>query len=268
MGKSKEKKAREWEILVRSLEKMGLDADDPDDLKVRNLLTDIGADDEHVKAIAHMMTPIRKNKLVNKYLWKMQGGHDYRLQIMQTYQIDSPRDENFDKNIGNHYLLWHGTTKNNVYAILKDGFRWAFASENAMYENGIYFSNCVTKAAGYISESPFKFAGGADDGSVRPNVRTGYLFLSEVALGKMYEYMDGEHDAKLLLNGADSSYGKGSNRPSSWRSVQESGSAFKVPVAPLKFVQKLRLHYDEYVVYRATQIRHKFLVKVAVLPKY
>ncbi|KAI6218358.1 Poly [ADP-ribose] polymerase [Aphelenchoides fujianensis] len=209
-----------------------------DEKKVSDLLYEIGAYGPHRNAVARMITPIRGEQLVNDYVRTCQGkNHKFRLQIIQVFQIDHPRDQSFDTSIGNNVLLWHGTRTDNVYTILRDGYRAAFASNSAMFGPGIYFTNCVTKAAGYCSEDPRKFTGGADDGNVRPRVRCGYLFCSQVALG----------------------------RPKT--DVDEDGDDFSVPEGPLKLVEKCKLQYDEFVVYRSTQVKHEYLVKVAILPK-
>jgi hypothetical protein len=74
--------------------------------------------------------------------------------------------------------------------------------------------DCATKAAGYTSKDDSKLLGPADSEDNKPGFeQTGYLFLSEVSLGRINEYTEPNSNAKVMLNGADSVYGRGSYRP-------------------------------------------------------
>lgn len=82
------------------------------------------------------------------------------------------------------------------------------------FGKGIYFTDCATKAANYTSKEGNTFFGAGDTGDAKPGFdQTGYLFLSEIALGRVNEYTKAEPNAKAMLNGADSVFGRGSYRP-------------------------------------------------------
>ncbi|KAI6239222.1 hypothetical protein M3Y99_00596600 [Aphelenchoides fujianensis] len=136
-----------------------------------------------------------------------------------------------------------------------------------MFGRGIYWANCPTKAAQYCGYRSNKVMGDGIDGMAQPDANFGYLFLSEVALGRPNVYSRAQPEAKLLLNGADSVHGLGSSRPSGMRTIPIPGGQVKVPVGPLKRVDNLPLRYDEFVVFKSTQIRHRYLVKVKIIPE-
>ncbi|KAI6216426.1 hypothetical protein M3Y99_01823600 [Aphelenchoides fujianensis] len=233
---------------------------------VQMLLDDIGGVDEHARYITSILSPLGSKRVVHRYLAECQEDHGFRLQVVQAFKIDSKRDLAFDLHVGN-ITLWHGTATNNVYDILKNGFRSAVASESAMFGRGVYWANCVSKAAQYCGYRSSKVMGDEIDGMAQPDANFGYLFLSEVALGRPNVYSKAQPEAKLLLNGADSVHGLGSSRPSGMRSITGVGAQVKVPIGPLKRVDDLPLRYDEFVVFRSTQIRHRYLVKVKIIPK-
>jgi len=192
--------------------------------------------------------------------------HKYNLKVISCFKIDSPRDREFKTLMVNHKLLWHGTTEECVYPILRDGYRSALSSENGMFGQGIYFSDCVTKAANYTNADESKLLGAGDVGDTNPGfVETGYLFLSEVALGRINEYTEANHNAKVLLNGADSSFCRGSFRPDGEYIMRDTEPKIYIPMGPLKQFENLYLKHNEYTAYVSTQIRHRYLVKVQIV---
>ncbi|KAI6212740.1 hypothetical protein M3Y94_00064500 [Aphelenchoides besseyi] len=239
---------------------------DPRDPRIKALLDDLGANDSHRNAVARSLLPV-DDPMITMYVENTRGKtHPFKLRVVEAFEIERPGDKDFKNGLANHKLLWHGTQPEHVYSILKDGFRSAFASPEAMYGAGIYFTNCVTKAANYSSSNPHKYRGQADDGSATPGFRkSGYLFLSEVALGRINEYTDANPQAKRDLRDGNSSYGRGTYRPSGEYTIQNVSPPIKVPAAPLEHYSKEKLLYDEYVVYYSNQIRHKYLVKVEII---
>ncbi|KAI6185740.1 Poly [ADP-ribose] polymerase [Aphelenchoides besseyi] len=227
---------------------------DPRDPRIKALLDDLEANDTHRNAVARSLLPV-DDPMITMYVNNTQGKtHDFKLRVVEAFEIERPGDREFKNGLANHKLLWHGTQPEH---------------SEAMLGAGIYFTNCATKAANYSSSNPNKYQGGADEGTTPPGFRHyGYLFLSEVALGRINEYTDANKQAKRDLRDGNSSYIRGTHRPAGEYTIQNVSPPIKVPAAPLVEYNKEKLLYDEYVVYYSNQIRHKYLVKVEILPKY
>lgn len=191
------------------------------------ILNEIGANDNYRHTVARSLLPVDE-PFVQQYVQATSSPlHKFKLQVESVFQIESAKDKDF-KGFANHKLLWYGTSPENVYSTLRDGF--SLNSEDgsfgnkALYFTGIHWCSkilikifdldCATKAANYTSADGGKFSGAADTGDVSPGFdQTGYLFLAEVSLGRGNEYSEANPNARLLLNGADSVYGRGSYRP-------------------------------------------------------
>lgn len=95
----------------------------------------------------------------------------YRVSIQSVIQSYSK----YGAAIDNKQLLWHGTNPANILSILKSGLVILPNSANgSRFGRGIYFSDRASMSLGYASES------------TRSGKGTKFMFLSEVALGKVY----------------------------------------------------------------------------------
>lgn len=61
--------------------------------------------------------------------------------MVETFKINRPADAvDFWEGMHNRRFLWHGTSKKNLYSIIRDGFDLKFAKPGTMFGKGIYFS--------------------------------------------------------------------------------------------------------------------------------
>ncbi|XP_038075210.1 poly [ADP-ribose] polymerase tankyrase-like [Patiria miniata] len=153
--------------------------------------------------------------------------------------------------VGNHKLLWHGSTRSNVISIMNKGL--LIAPEEAEHSGyrfgkGIYSSDAFAKSIHYCEEHFEK-------------TDTKFMFLCEVALGKMITNPK-QDGLKVLKLGYDSVMGRGNHRYKYNRDLLIPSGA----VIPLgKFVHNQATYcffdYNEYVVYKTSQVSLRYLVQ-------
>lgn len=169
---------------------------------------------------------------------------------------------------GNKMMLWHGTKAENIIGILQSGFR--IAPDEAyrtgdILGNGVYFADTFGKALNY-TDSYYS----ARYKSYHPKL---YLFLCEVALGKMKEISDiysveQKNFASIPGKQFQSVKGLGQRGPDLAKSVYLP-SGCVVPLSSVveykydkKTQDKVDLEANEYVVYDTSQIRIKYIVEI------
>jgi poly [ADP-ribose] polymerase len=109
------------------------------------------------------------------------------------------------RNGDNVQLLFHGTSCANMLSILKSGFRMprqlssSVHITGAMWGDGLYFSDQSTKSLRYATG-----AWGGSGGKGRK-----FMFLCNVAMGKMHIPADGDSWNYKLKKGYDSCFAKG-----------------------------------------------------------
>ncbi|VFQ91204.1 unnamed protein product [Cuscuta campestris] len=236
------------------------------DIEIASRLVGLGGDDnssldEKYEKLRCEISPIPHDcedyHLVEKYL---QSTHapthkDWSLEVLEVFSLE--RKGEFDKfaplrnKLKNRMLLWHGSRLTNFVGILSQGLRIAppeAPTTGYMFGKGIYFADMVSKSAQYCFTNR--------------NNPVGFMLLSEVALGNIYElknaqYMDkpprGKHSTKGLgmTVPEESDYAK-------WRGEVVVPCGKPVPSK----VKGSELLYNEYIVYDAAQVKLQFLVKV------
>jgi poly [ADP-ribose] polymerase 2/3/4 len=111
--------------------------------------------------------------------------------------------EKYAKSVGNVQSLWHGTRAFNVLSILKNGLivpksGGSYNITGRMYGDGLYFSDQSTKSLNYSY--------GYWDGGPRDN--NCFMFIADVAMGKMFEPV-GYRGANIYpMKGYDSTFAK------------------------------------------------------------
>lgn len=113
-------------------------------------------------------------------------------------------NKRFLKDIGNVWLLWHGSRLTNYVGILSQGLRIAPPEAPVtgyMFGKGVYFADMVSKSANYCFTNPGN--------------NTGLMILCEVALGDMNEKYYADYYANLLPTGKSSTKGVGRTAPGS-----------------------------------------------------
>ena len=153
--------------------------------------------------------------------------HGYKIKVRDVFSVCVPEERNaFERNIHGRSrieLLFHGTANHNVRHILRSGLICPrTASHGRMFGHGIYFANKASKSANYCY------------GYRAPNI----LFLADVAIGTPFVAPREQTTLREPPRGYDSVLGK-AGVTNAWGG---------------------KLHYDEFIVYRAAQQSLRYLV--------
>ena len=145
--------------------------------------------------------------LVQRYITNTHASthSSYKLILEDLFSLDRESDtKRFTKDIGNNWLLWHGSRLTNYVGILSQGLRIAPPEAPVtgyMFGKGVYFADMVSKSANYCFTNPTN--------------NTGLMILCEVALGDMNEKYYADYYADLLPVGKSSTKGVGRTAPGS-----------------------------------------------------
>ncbi|XP_060180948.1 poly [ADP-ribose] polymerase 1 [Lycium barbarum] len=228
---------------------VGFDIDNDDSLddKYKKLHCDISP-------LPHQSEDYR---VIEKYLQRTHAPthKDWVLEVEEVFSLE--REGEFDKfkphreKLKDRMLLWHGSRLTNFVGILSQGLRIAPPEAPAtgyMFGKGIYFADMVSKSAQYCFTD-------------RKNP-VGFMLLSEVALGEVYELKAAKYMDKPP-KGKHSTKGLGKTVPErsefvNWRDEVVVPCGKPVP----SNVKNSELLYNEYIVYDAAQVKLQFLVKV------
>ncbi|CAJ1072839.1 poly polymerase 2 isoform X2 [Chelmon rostratus] [Xyrichtys novacula] len=151
-------------------------------------------------------------KVIEKYL---QSTHapthsDYTMTVLDIFSVDRESERgNFNSQLHNRTLLWHGSRLSNWVGILSQGLRVAPPEAPVtgyMFGKGIYFADMSSKSANYCFAS-------------QSNNNVGLLLLCEVALGDCNELLDADYEANNLPAGKHSTKGLGQTGPDPKNSV-------------------------------------------------
>lgn len=155
---------------------------------------------------------VQDGKIVDK-VKKLYTGSINRIHASSHYNVKDVYEvvigsmsKDFDKkgkSVGNVMDLWHGTKCSNLLSILKHGLIIPSAGASyctgRLFGDGLYFSDQSTKALNY--------AGGNAPGQNRSgNMSRTFMFLADVAMGKMYTPR-GTYDS-FPKSGYDSTFAK------------------------------------------------------------
>lgn len=191
---------------------------------------------------------------------------EYTLTVDKILKVE--RDGEMDKFLAdpcqsNKRMLWHGSRLSNWASILKNGLRIAPKEapvSGYMFGKGVYFADSSSKSANYCFATPEE-----------PD---GLLVLCDVALGSQYKRLEAQYEApsKCRRKGHDSTWGVGQSAP---LETAEFPDGSIIPCGKLventealavaKGEQprgKAALRYNEYIVYRESQLVMKYVVHV------
>jgi poly [ADP-ribose] polymerase len=196
-------------------------------------------------------------KVIDKYLTSTHAPthNQYRMKILDVYEVNREGEHQQFIDCGNRMLLWHGSRITNVVGILSQGLRIAPPEAPVtgyMFGKGIYFADMSSKSANYCFPTRTK--------------NTGLLLLCEVSLGQCRELLDADSDADKLLKGFNSVKGLGKMAPDASQNVVLSDGTI-VPVGQPKDTgitnpNGYTLNYNEYIVYSTRQVKMRFAVQV------
>ncbi len=210
------------------------------------------------------ITPLDKDSemysVINDYVKNTHGPtHHYKLELMDVFEIEQfGKKDKFDaytKSIGNHTLLYHGSSISNWCSILLNDLLINPQTVNKnvvisgkMFGESIYTASACTKSFSYCR--------------TESSNNIGCLGLARVALGTVGRRVNADYyitPASLKKEKVDSIQGIGRYTPKSHVVVDN----IKVPTGPL-IEQKINcsLLYDEHMVYNSDQLLLKYLILV------
>lgn len=151
--------------------------------------------------------------------------------------------------LGNRRLLWHGTNVAVVAAILKGGLR-IMPHAGGRVGRGLYFASECSKSYGYVSRSG----------------HTGFMFLAEVALGRISEITKDNGSLRAPPAGYNSvkACGRTEPQPSLDLPLCIGGREVVMPRgAPTATEHRgSSFHQSEYLVYDESQVQLRYLVRL------
>lgn len=200
-----------------------------------------------------VITPLTDSKMesiIRQYVENTAHSvHRCHMKIESIYTIQRDAEENNKQElihkIGNRQLLWHGTRLSNIVSILIHGLKIAeVASTGSMFGRGLYFANCVTKSAQYMSTLN----------------NTSVLLLCEVALGNSWQQKNASNITHLPPE-MHSVWGVGKRTPKTdeWI-ILDNGII--VPMGKMVEVERnnLSLYHDEFIIYNIEQVIIRYIV--------
>lgn len=177
-----------------------------------------------LKAIDHKNDDYKR---ISKYVKESRGSnHHFDMKITDIFQVeDMVGFGGFNPYNVSVKELFHGTRNENILSIMQSGLKIKPSSavhSGSMFGTGIYFADMSTKSAQYC----WGFNGGRADGSC-------YLFVCDVATGKMKEVTTGQPSLRSAPQGYNSVMGKKGGQ----------------------------LIHNEYIVYHSNQAKIKYIVE-------
>ncbi|XP_006169402.1 protein mono-ADP-ribosyltransferase PARP3 [Tupaia chinensis] len=195
-------------------------------------------------------------KVVQTYL--KQTGCEYRCPVLQhVWKVNREGEgDRFQAHsqLGNRKLLWHGTNVAVVAAILTSGLR-IMPHSGGRVGKGIYFASENRKSAAYVT--------GMSCGAHH----IGYMFLSEVALGKEYHITVDEPSLTCPPTGFNSVIARGHTEPDPTHDteLELDGQRVAVPQGQPMCCPEFsssRFSQSEYLIYQESQCRLRYLLEI------
>jgi predicted DNA-binding WGR domain protein len=148
-----------------------------------------------------------KRKRVEKYVNESRSHrHDWKVDVLNVWSVNvrGQKDKHLNtmKDIGNVKPLFHGSRPQNILGICKHGLLMrppGVYITGSMFGNGLYFADQSSKSEQY------SFGGGYGS---RYGKDTYFMFVADVALGKIKEYQDAQSHLTKPPSGYDSVQGK------------------------------------------------------------
>lgn len=216
--------------------------------------------DQHYEQLKAKLEPLDKNSeefaQLQQYVRNTHAETHkmYELEVVDIFKVErkgeSRRYKPFKK-MHNRRLLWHGSRLTNFAGILSHGLKIAPPEAPVtgyMFGKGIYFADMVSKSANYCCTS-------------RQN-STGFMLLSEVALGDMMECTAAKYVTSLPKN-KHSCFGRGRTMPDPSESVfREDGVEIPLGKPITNNSIKSSLLYNEFIVYDIAQVNIQYLFRM------
>lgn len=225
------------DIAIRTLDEIAEQMDIlkfyEDSLRMGDIIYDVSNIDKQYKSLKSKIEILpntdKMYKKLEDYVRNSESHHHgVQLEVRRIFTIKQNNAPEFDDSVGNKRLLFHGTRTANMPGILSSYLKLPTQLKGvhitgAMFGPGIYFADNSTKSSQY---SCSRFGGTAN------RYDTAFMFVSEVALGKVYEVEDSHYFLKP---------------PKGYSSV--------------KGVAGNSLLHNEYIIYKENQHELKYIIE-------
>lgn len=177
---------------------------------VKGMMAGFASDDIAVKydqlnCGIELVDPNTFNKIKSFLESTQSRNHNWKLTAKRIWKISSKGQKGYRdyvEKIGNINPLFHGSRAANIMGICKKGLLLrppgAYVT-GSMFGNGLYFADQSTKSSQYATA---RFGGSAGHGD------TYFMFVADVALGKIKKYQDSESHLTKAPSGYDSVRGE------------------------------------------------------------
>ncbi len=155
--------------------------------------TDIGKKHEEIGCVYEYLEPSNKSRLnVEKYMNESRSSrHDWKVDVRNVWRVSvkGQKDKHVPamEKIGNIKPLFHGSGPQNILGICKHGLLMrppGVYITGSMFGNGLYFADQSSKSEQYAFG---RFGGGRG-----AHGDTFFMFVADVALGKIMKYQNAQ----------------------------------------------------------------------------
>lgn len=191
-------------------------------------------------------------KQISSYVYSnLSPYHDNHFELVNIFKFCS-NNRVLEKDYDNKMLLWHGSKLPNIYSILTTDLKIApigIPKNGAMFGNGIYFADSISKSAQYCLIETYKY---------------GVIFLYTVSLGNILYKVAAQNITDIPNEEHQSVQGLGTMVPSSEETYLHDPSVV-IPIG--KLVRRpdgkpLILLHNEYIVYDPKQILLEYIIYI------
>lgn len=174
--------------------------------------------------------------------------------VEAIYRVCRTKELVLEKDCGNRWLLWHGTSSANLVSILARGLQCGQpACHTPQFNRGIYFADMFEKSRHYVQSNH------------KLDNRSHYILLSEVSLGKVNKNLDG-YDVDGPIEGFDSTKIVGTYFPDpAYNLSLSTGVTIPLGAQTTKLNKKndtiyRSTNHNEYIVFDRRQVRLCYIV--------
>ena len=232
-----------------------------------------------------------ENRILKQYFQNTSDSHGNNVtaKFFELQRKEEPGVFNKWKDMKNHFLLWHGTSPENMISIMATGLRIAppeAPTSGWLFGKGVYFADMFQKAKNYTPLPSWPYAHKIKE-RLTPeqweNRPRAYLLLCEVALGQMCPFITPTY-MESPAEGYDSTKAIGMKGPDFTNSLTLPNGVI-VPTGPvietskgvirrafenLENVEKniyntrerAHMPVNEYIVYDTSRVRIRYLVQI------
>lgn len=218
------------------------------------------------KGLNSDITLVTDKKIINQIKEKMQreqlANHHFKTRLVNVFEINQKNAPTFDNSCGNVVTLFHGTRAANLFGILSTHIKLPrnlgpnVQLTGAMFGPGVYFGQ-YSKSLQYATS---RFGG------VRNKGNTYYLFLCDVALGKM-KFEPSACNYAQAPSGYNSVMGVGEDAFKEGCYITGVGGNEDLKIGKEVFIKTLHSKYsqllhNEFIVYNQNRFRIRYIIEV------